>query len=78
MNRLKGIEEAESGEGSVLWSGEQEDCVDNEELGRCGGVMDRPAFIERAGWTNACSSEREGGGVERYTETDEVWIGDGV
>ena len=46
MNRLEGIEEAESGEGSVLWSGEQEECVDNEELGKRGGVTDRPAFIE--------------------------------
>ena len=44
--RLKGIEEAESGEGSVLWSGEQEECADNEELERYGGVTDRPAFIE--------------------------------
>ena len=78
MTRFEGIEEAESREGGVLWRGEQEERAENEELGRCRGVMDRPAFIERAGWTNACSSEREGGGVERYTETDEVWIGDGV
>ena len=46
MTRFEGIEEAESGEGGVLWSGEQEECVDNEEWGRCGGVTDRPAFTE--------------------------------
>ena len=46
MTRLTGIEEAESGEGGVLWRGEQEECAENEELGRCRGVMDRPTFTE--------------------------------
>ena len=40
--------------------------------------MRRPAFTEYISGTNALSSECKGGGVEGYTETDEVWIGDGV
>ena len=72
MTRFEGIEETESREGGVLWSGEQEECAENEEWGRCGGVMDRFAFFERTGGTNARSSEREGGGIGGYTETDEV------
>ena len=44
--RFEGIEETESREGGVLWSGEQEERAENEELGRCRGVMDRPAFTE--------------------------------
>ena len=46
MTRLEGIEEAESGEGGILWCGEQEERAENEEWGRCRGVMDRPAFTE--------------------------------
>ena len=46
MTRLTSIEEAESGEGGILWSGEQEEHAENEELGRCGGVTARPAFTE--------------------------------
>ena len=46
MTRFEGIEETESREGGVLWSGEQEECAENEEWGRGGGVTDRPAFTE--------------------------------
>ena len=38
--------------------------------------MRRPAFTEYHSGTNARSSEREGGGIEGYTETGEVLVSD--
>ena len=76
--RLECAEDSDSGEGSVLWGRERQECIENEELEWCVDVMDRFAFIEYISGTNACSSECEGGGVEGYTETDEVLVGDGV
>ena len=45
-SRFECVEEAESGTKRVLWRRERQECVENEELGRCGGVMDRFAFTE--------------------------------
>ena len=44
--RFDGVKEAESGSERVLWRRERQECVENEELERCGGVMDRFAFLE--------------------------------
>ena len=38
--------------------------------------MRRPAFTEYISGTNALSSECKGGGVEGYTETCKVLVGD--
>ena len=46
MSRFDGVEEAESGTERVLWRRERQERVENEEWGRCGGVMDRFAFTE--------------------------------
>ena len=45
-SRFEGVEEAESGTERVLWRRERQECVENEEWGMCGGVMDRFAFFE--------------------------------
>ena len=45
-SRFESVEEAESGTERVLWRRERQECVENEKLGRCGGVMDRFAFTE--------------------------------
>ena len=46
MSRFESVEEAEFGTERVLWRRERQECVEDEELERCGGVMDRFAFIE--------------------------------
>ena len=45
-SRFEGIEETEFGTERVLWRRGRQEFVENEELGRCGGVMDRLAFTE--------------------------------
>ena len=45
-SRFDGMKEAESGSERVLWRRERQECVEDEELWRCVGVMDRFAFIE--------------------------------
>ena len=45
-SRFDGVEEAEFGTERVLWRRERQECVEDEELERCRGVMDRFAFIE--------------------------------
>ena len=45
-SRCASVEEAEFGTERVLWRRERQEFVEDEELGRCGGVMDRFAFTE--------------------------------